>query len=422
VARGRADPGLFALPRACDLGHWRNEQGSGLLDRWQQGLDGLERWNEGLAQGLLPDDIEAQAPGLRETFDRSAWSALQADGPAKALAAQLAVLAERAGVTRLSLLLPAELGQLPWETLPEFAPERLCLSRAVSLESWLRQRAAIPASALPASTHEHATSARAGGAPASRVLVADDASLPFGTAEEEQALAFHGGAPAIGGTSVLSVLRALTAPGGKHLLMHAVYAQLNPWASYLRVRAPARVAQQPLALTLRADADRDWISELLEQGADNRGRELLAAWIPPVLGVTPDTLTLSACEAARCGADQSGLATPVDLGPALLAGGAGRVIGALWPCNQEAAWLFYRTLFRAAQQAPQAAWYQLVHDARRTLQGLDSAALTELLSEADVAPDWQMRAQAGWIDPKRPSFWAPFVVLGNALGAPGDVA
>jgi hypothetical protein len=128
---------LFALPRACDLGHWRNEQGSGLLDRWQQGLDGLERWNEGLAQGLLPDDIEAQAPGLRETFDRSAWSALQADGPAKALAAQLAVLAERAGVTRLSLLLPAELGQLPWETLPEFAPERLCLSRAVSLESWL---------------------------------------------------------------------------------------------------------------------------------------------------------------------------------------------------------------------------------------------------------------------------------------------
>ena len=100
VARGRADPGLFALPRACDLGHWRNEQGSGLLDRWQQGLDGLERWNEGLAQGLLPDDIEAQAPGLRETFDRSAWSALQADGPAKALAAQLAVLAERAGVTQ----------------------------------------------------------------------------------------------------------------------------------------------------------------------------------------------------------------------------------------------------------------------------------------------------------------------------------
>ncbi len=118
--------------------------------------------------------------------------------------------------------------------------------------------------------------------------------------------ACFGGAPPERRANLAAVLRALRAPGGKHLLMHASYLPDNPWASYFQVRRRGGAAAAPLLLRAAAD--------------------------------------------------------PIGLASSLLAGGARSVIGALWPCHQAASALFCRCLYARAAESPGTPWYRLLHE------------------------------------------------------------
>lgn len=401
------DPGsghLFALwlepDRALDLRrfgdaaawpHWRafdDKTAPELHDRWEQ-------WQATAKYGQQGD---AAKPGVLDRWERwlekeeqprpfpAVFHKVMFSPAVTTVVDTLQAWCRQTARTRLIILLPAPLAQLPWEVLPPFDSGPITLERAVSLSHWR-------VTPDERSQDDQDPQEKTSGPPPlgvfydnqsdklNRIILADWQAQRAGDFWNRAVLSTGDGLTAF------DILTHLHRHANGHLLLHGEYRQDDPRRSHLQLRSD----------------------------------EHLYAWTASAVGVRGGLFGLAACQANLSGATTQTLLASVGLGPALIASGAAAVIGPLWSCAQWAALAFFHRLFELARQEPQEPWSNLIKRARQDLKQLTRADLLKLFKDNHLAEaEQQFKSfldnypELG--DPPfgdNPFYWAPFVLLGD---------
>jgi len=350
---------LKDLPDDCALEqHWTKETGV------------IGHWTEGLAQWRKR---------RRTTSDSSPdWEKVMSSDPVQSWATRFQDWA--ADLTQLTVIFPAPLGQLPWETLPELEDK---LVREISLAHWLKSS---PSENRATEDEKHFITSDPNGEATCMVKEGRWVAKHFKTG-------FSSPCP-----SVFDAIQQLSRCQQAHFCTHGAFQRHNPLAS---------------GLTLLSKRDKK----------DNTLRITFPLWTSNLLPISADVIVLSACESNLSGQATEGLLTPIGIGPALAAAGAKTVIGTLWPCDGLAALCFGYLLYNIADENPQLPWHQVVAKARHQLQAMSLQDLKQIESECQLeAPDdacsdaiesVQARARLGQKPFDSFSSWGGFVVLGK---------
>jgi hypothetical protein len=351
---------LKDLPDECALQqHWLEEK-TGLIEQWTAGL---EQWK---AQKITASRLTHWENVMHSVAVQS-WA-----GCFQEWAAEL---------TQLTVIFPAPLGQLPWETLPQLEEK---LVREISVAHWLKSRRANQPS------DENAT----------HFVTCDPNGIASCMVKEAawvaKQLKTNLNSPS---PTVFDVIQQLNRCQQAHFCTHGHFKRHHPLSS---------------ALTLIDKRHKK----------DNTLKITFPLWTSSLLSLSTEVIVLSACESNLSGQETEGLLTPIGIGPSLAAAGAKTVIGTLWPCNGVAALCFAYHLYNIMNEAPQLPWHQVVAKARHHLQNMTFKDLEQIVSDcqlddpkdacSDMIEGIQAKAHLG---DKKPfdsfSLWAGFIVLGE---------
>lgn len=375
---------LRRLDSATDWPHWRafDDHDPAIQDRRKRWEETAKKW------GLGGDDAE---PGVLDRWER--WLEKEQSRPFPAVFHKvmtspavttvvdtLQAWCRQTARTRLIILLPAPLAQLPWEVLPPFDSGRITLERAVSLSHWR----VSPDPTQPDNPDDHPDQP-----PLGVFFDSRPDSVILGRWQAQRAGTFWNRA-VLGtddGLTAFDILTHLHRHANGHLLLHGEYRQDDPRRSHLQLQSD----------------------------------EHLYAWTASAVGVRGGLLGLATCQANLSGATTQTLLASVGLGPALIASGAAAVIGPLWSCAQWAALVFFHRLFELARQEPLEPWSRLLQRAREDLRQVTKADLLKLfkfnnLAEAEQQFQSFLDNYPELGDPPfgdNPFYWAPFILLGE---------
>ncbi len=284
-----------------------------------------------------------------------------------------------AELEQLTVIFPAPLGQLPWESLPQLEDK---LVREISLARWLKSPSKSPSEN------------------ASNQVICDPNGEKFCMIKEGQWVAkrwhtdLQSPCP-----SVFDALQALAHSKNVLLATHGIYKRNNPLDS---------------ALTLESK------TEMTKEGPKEINKTKLPLWTISSTSVSAELVFLSACESNLNGQDTEGLLTPIGIGPTIAAAGAKTVIGILWSCDGLAALCFNYHFHRIADENPDKPWHQVVTSARQKLRDMTHQDLDEIIKEFEIEGDCyksveMVKAQS--TASKKPfkkfHYWAGFTMLGE---------
>ncbi|HEW97525.1 MAG: hypothetical protein DRR16_27655 [Candidatus Parabeggiatoa sp. nov. 3] len=361
---------------------WLDQNGLSLKDlpddcaleqHWTEKTGVIGQWTEGLNQ---------RRKRRRTTSDSSPdWEKVMSSDPVQSWATRFQDWA--AELTQLTVIFPAPLGQLPWETLPELEEK---LVREISLAHWLKAR----------SSEKQASESVA------HFVTSDPNGEAQCMVKEGRWVAKHFktrlAAPCL---SVFDAIQQLSHCQQAHFCTHGAFKRDNPLASGL------------ILLSKRDKNDKK----------DKTLKIRFPLWTTSLLPISAEVIVLSACESNLSGQATEGLLTPIGIGPSLAGAGAKTVIGTLWPCDGVAALCFGYHLYNIVKEEPQLPWHQVVAKARHQLQAMSLQDLKQIESEYQLeAPDdacsdalesVQAKARFGQKPFKSFSSWAGFVVLGE---------
>jgi tetratricopeptide (TPR) repeat protein len=291
--------------------------------------------------------------------------------------------AKDAGISRIVLLTEGPLAQLPLEAwLRRWFPDAgLVLERAVSLTHWRRTEKAAPTSGA--------------------VVVGDDAAAPIvhGAAEAVQAAAYFQNTLKLtpvrrhdGAATPFDVLARFRDSDAVHLVLHGHYYASDPRRSGITLQRTDRYEVFLHCRTLAAIAQRSRL------------------------------VVFSACDSAVCGATDDDLLASVGIGQTLIGAGARRVLGSLWPVNQDASLLFHRFLYAAAaehrvvRRPSEMSWNDLIAQAQARLRELTVTEAQQHLPDLNPS-DFKSAPDDNPFVPdkpfRHPYYWMPFVLLGD---------
>jgi hypothetical protein len=299
---------LRDLPTACaQEACWKGD--NSVIAQWQQFVNNYKnnRW---------------------ETRGYENWGQLMQQPAITTFADQLVSWAQANQRERLTVIFPAPLGQLAWESLPSL--ENL-LVREISLAHWLTTKTHSPSKKI---------------AP-KRWLYSDPSGLQHCMVKEIQWLAKYLGGEATTQTTRLQALQQLATCDHIHLATHGLFQREQPLASYLSL-----------------DQQRDF-----------------PLWFATAIRLPTDLIILSACESNLNGLDTQGLLTPIGIGPALAAAGANTVIGTLWEVPGPASFLFTYHFYQLMQAHPDLPRHQLTTRARWRLKTMSVGEVEALMKE-----------------------------------------
>lgn len=379
---------LRRLDSATDWPHWRafeDKTAPEIHDRWEQ-------WQATAKYGQQGD---AAKPGVLDRWERwlekeehprpfpAVFQKVMTSPAVTTVVNTLQDWCQQTDRTRLIILLPAPLAQLPWEVLPPFDSGPITLERAVSLSHW--RVSPDPTQLDDLDNPEDPPDPP----PLGVFFDSRPDSVILGRWQAQHAGTFWNRA-ILGtddGLTAFDILTHLHHHANGHLLLHGEYRQDDPRRSHLQLRSD----------------------------------EHLYAWTASAVGVRGGLFGLAACQANLSGATTQTLLASVGLGPALIASGAAAVIGPLWSCNQWAALAFFHRLFELARQEPKEPWSKLLQRARQDLKQLSKADLLKLfkdnhLAEAEQQFEDYLMNYPELGDPPfgdNPFYWAPFILLGD---------
>jgi len=355
---------LKDLPDDCALQHLWIDEITGVIGHW---TEGLAQWRKRRS---------TTSDSLRD------WEEVMKSVPVQSWANCFQNWA--ADLTQLTVIFPAPLGQLPWETLPQLEEK---LVREISLAHWLKSSPSENRATEDEKQDEkHFVTCDPNGEETCMVKEAAWVAKHYQT---------RLAAPC---PSVFDAIQQLSHCQQAHFCTHGAFQRHNPLAS---------------GLTLLSKRDKK----------DNTLRITFPLWTSSLLPISADVIVLSACESNLSGQETEGLLTPIGIGPALAAAGAKTVIGTLWPCDGVAALCFAYHLYNIADKEPQLPWHQVVAKARHQLQAMSLQDLEQVESDCQLEePDdacsnavesAQARARFGQKPFDSFSSWGGFVVLGE---------
>ncbi len=384
---------LLDLPDTCAAqALWFNPAQTGVVDVWMADQD--SNW---VTDGVPSRSLAHAKLRLRTPHGRSAeidtkwrnlpnpqdahWQAVMESTAVRGFATFLCAQAQQQGCTHVQLLLPAPLGQLPWEALPELTDG---ISRAVSLTHWYQTRQAAP--------------------------VADDSAWVF-VAEGEDDLA-------------LACNRLEAAILSEAWQTPADYGKVSPLQAVQRLQQ----TQQRVWLSTHGHFDGDaplrsglQLSSTAKKTDDDSNAVDLPLWLLHATRLECDWLMLSACLSNVTGADSAGWLAPLGIGPAFAAIGAKQVVGTLWSIGGVTSLVFAHFLTQVQQAQPNAPLFAQVAQARQRLRDISGSELEALKQHFAARKDSLLteRCRAGFVsrnDAARPfshpMHWAGFVVMG----------
>ncbi|MDM8559000.1 CHAT domain-containing protein [Candidatus Parabeggiatoa sp. HSG14] len=327
------------------------------MSRWHNAIETLGKKGEQITNQLV-EDMEATMAELKPYAKiLSEWAT---------------------GLTQITVIFPAPLAQLPWETLPEL--ENI-LVRDISVATWLRFT-------------------KAGNSQSEKPwLVCDPSAAPQCTVKESTWLAKRFNTE-IEHPSRFEAIGKFSNAHRIHLTTHGIYDPTDPTASRLSLNA--------------------------EQGIE------LPLWMLNVIGTNADLIVLSACESNLTGESTTGILKSVGIGPNLIAAGAKTVVGTLWAYNGLAALCFSYHFYQIAKAEENLPWHIIATKARHAVRNMSHEALENLIAafnlEDENDPCWTEWVESFYSDSKvrhniekdykpfdRFDLWAGFMVLGQSL-------
>jgi hypothetical protein len=325
-----------------------------LITEW---MDGLKKLNDDfniLDDGGTPQDLE-------KVMDSE---------PVQTFANQLRDWAET--FTQITIIFPAPLGQLPWETLPQLENK---LVREISVAHWLKLK-----TAPKAQTTDNAPKPW---------VVSDPANKTSCMIKEAQWVAHH-----------LNTNLQLPCPSVFDALQHFAHSQ------YIHLSIHGNyVIDNPLKSSLSLETEK----------GEPAAKITLPLWTLSNATIPANLVILSACESNLNGVETEGLLTPVGIGPTIAAAGAKTVVGTLWSCSESAALCFSYYFYQIAEKAPNLPWHQIVAQARQTLKETTQETLKTIAEEFDIDGKCAngLEALRGHKPFKDFHLWAGFVMLGE---------
>ena len=278
------------------------------------------------------------------------------------------------GLEHITVIFPAPLGQLPWETLPEL--ENI-LVRAISVATWLEQ---MKSSTAPLTNHW---------------IVCDYSAALQCTIKEALWLAKHYQVPE-DSPHRFEAIQKFGEYQHIHLTAHGNYEPNDPTAS---------------SLTLSR-------------------KENLPLWMLNVNPIKADLIVLSACESNLTGEPTTAILKPIGIGPNLIAAGGKTVVGTLWAYNGLAALCFSYHFYQIAELNPTMPWHIVATQARQAVRAMQHADLEHIIQEFELKDEsdpcwedlvesiygdsWTINEGGGTSKPfSRFDLWAGFIVLGK---------
>jgi CHAT domain-containing protein len=365
------------LPDDCAPQHlWATETPTGIISQWISEIEVLKK--------TAQDSKVTETPDL-ETVLKS--------NPVISFATVLQQWATNQQLTQLTVIFPAPLGQLPWETLPQL--ENI-LVREISIGHWYEHRTAPQNTPTEPKPPAWVISDPSGAAQCmvkeAQWVTKHFEGKPKNCAEPDQ----NAGRglqprPQRSDPSVFDALHNLANCHQAHLATHGTYNRYDPNASFLTL-----ASEQDIHFPL---------------------------WMTAAIRTETNVVLLSACESNLSGQDTEGLLTPVGIGPTLAAAGAKTVVGTLWPCDGLAALCFSYYFYTIAQKNPQKPWHHVAAEARHAVRDMRRQELEMVIAEFDLADEndlcWKKSVErhkaVSLFQPpfNRFDLWAGFTVLGQ---------
>jgi len=333
-----------------------------LITEWMDSLKTLKKDLD-----ILKED------GIPKNFEK-----VMGSEPVQTFADQLRDWAET--FTQITIIFPAPLGQLPWETLPQLENK---LVREISLAHWLKLKTSR-------------TAPEAQNKELKPWVVSDPGEKTSCMVKEGRWVAEHLNTTLhLPCPSVFDALQHFAHDQHIHLSTHGKYVIKNPLKSGL-------------------------ILETEKEEEKTTAKITLPLWTLSHAPIPANLVLLSACESNLNGLDTEGLLTPVGIGPAIAAAGAKTVIGTLWSCDGIAALCFSYYFYQIMEKEPNLPWHQVVAQARQTLKETTEETLKTIAKKVQIDEKCKkdietLQAQAK--DRKKPFqafyLWAGFVMLGE---------
>ncbi len=344
---------LRELPKECaDQNLWITDTKTGIINQWTRGID---NWKQELYRNR------------GTTTNIPNWEAILQSTTVTSFADTLQQWATE--LTQLTIIFPAPLGQLPWESLPQLENK---LVREISIGHWYNNKSPNTESTIE--------------------VISDPSAEAQCAVKESRWVAKHFTTkPYIPQTpSIFDTLHKLANCQQAHLATHGFYNKDDPNSSYLTLNNNIKF---PL-------------------------------WMTAAIRTKANLILLSACESNLNGKATEGLLTPVGIGPILAAAGAKTVVGTLWVCDGLAALCFSYHFYTIAQDNPKLAWHKIATQARKKLREMTNEDLKELADKVDLHTPSGDKCSFAAFDRENPTnetgkkpfqeyiHWAGFVVLG----------
>ncbi len=326
---------------------------------WNQAIDTLSKKSEALINGEFEQAIQAMKAVMAE------------------LKPFAKILSEWANeLKQITVIFPAPLGQLPWETLPEL--ENI-LVRAISLDTWLQKSKPKCRTNLIKKPW----------------IVCDPNADDTCTVKEANWLAQHFDTK-VDNPSHFDALQKFHDYQHIHLTTHGKYDSDNPTAS---------------RLSLNYDME-------------------LPIWMLNAIKINADLIILSACESNLTGDKTKELLKPIGIGPNLIAAGAKTVVGTLWAYDGFAALCFSYYFYQISEQNPAMPWHIVTAQARNAVRKMTHTDLEFIINEFNLKnqgePCWDKVVEAFYAESHNKNnagciskpftqfnYWAGFIALGQ---------
>ena len=369
---------LRDLPDAGAYQHlWTTDQTKkgGVLDEWGRGLS---EWTQPFQN---VEDITAITQG-------SYWQTVLNAAQLKVLANCLIRWAKKPEIEQVTVIFPASLAQLPWETLPTL--EKL-LVREISITHWLNSATNLMKDNNFSKNHQEVPFWQQNkyfyG-----VLSDQSSHQAKCLAEEAQWIAKHFNLELPPpNESLFDTLQTFVQTRHVHLAISSHFNPANPPASYLTL-----------------DSDKNIKFPL---------------WACTHLPLSTELMVLSANEAILNGSDIQGLLTPEGIGTRLAAAGTKTIIGTLWPTYSFSTLCFNYYLTQIADENPQLPWPQVLAKARQALREMSTSDLSTLVENFNwydlddpcrsLVSIYQKNASPSEPIFAHPFFWAGYTVWGK---------
>ena len=142
-------------------------------------------------------------------------------------------------------------------------------------------------------------------------------------------------------------------------------------------------------------------------------------WMLTTITTSAEFVMLSACESNLAGKATANLLTPIGIAPTIAAAGAKTVAGTLWEYNGVAALYFSILFYQIAQANPQMPWHKIAAKARMALKDMtiDEMSQYDLSIQGNCQDKISIRkykSQESRTPFKALSMYGGFVVLGQA--------